>query len=248
MPSDRTPSPCRPGTRAPVRTCPSRRTARAPWWRTACALIEHAAVARISPGWAAAMRRAARLTVSPMTVNARRYSVPMSPAKTCPAVHADPDRERMGRLGHAACGPQEASLVVLERHRDAGGEDDLPPVGVDVRGQERDGLEAAPRPGPSTPWSSNAAAPGPVRPRPAGRRRPENLMKATLANRCSDSPPGSPSRPRSATGTDLDGGGVTGRAGSARAPVAPRGANAGGDPPPLAAPTAPPAVGLPCPR
>ena len=57
-----------------------------------------------------------------------------------PPVHADPDRERMGRLGDAAGGPQEAALVVLERRGDPRDEDDLAPVGVDVRGQEGDGL------------------------------------------------------------------------------------------------------------
>ena len=41
-------------------------------------------VARIWPGTAIDITRAARFTASPITVYVRRYAGPMSPAKTCP--------------------------------------------------------------------------------------------------------------------------------------------------------------------
>ena len=104
-------------------------------------------VARICPGTAIDITRAARFTASPITVYVRRYAGPMSPAKTGPlftpirtgtvvsASMIDAERE------------QHPALVVPEGVRRTGHEDDLPAVVVDVGAEERDTVAPRPRAG-----------------------------------------------------------------------------------------------------
>ena len=95
-------------------------------------------VARSSPGAARAITRAARFTVSPITVYVRRNSGPMSPANTSPRLTPT----CRGSTGPASTTSRSADehplLVVLRRAGHARGEDDLAAVAIDVAAEEGD--------------------------------------------------------------------------------------------------------------
>ena len=124
-------------------TCPSRRTGSTHERRREAALGRGCSTSRrASPLGAALISRAARFTVSPMTVYVARCVAPIVPAKTWPSLtpicngsgrEASSDRSAVPAAG----GPR--GQVCATRH--PAHEDDLSAVLVDVAGQE-----ATPRP------------------------------------------------------------------------------------------------------
>ena len=92
------------------------------------------------PAAALAMRRAARLTASPMTVKVRRYGGPTSPTKTEPRF--TPIRIGNGRsasmISRTASSMRCSSSPEVDGR--SGGQDDLAAVVVHVRGQKHDFL------------------------------------------------------------------------------------------------------------
>ena len=111
-----------------------------------------------SPGGAAAISRAARFTVSPMTVYVARYGDPTSPAKTCPRLTPARTRQHGSASNDLTDRPQHPAVVVVLGERNAGDEDHLAAVLVDVGGEERDARPVGARPGPRVTSSCSAAA------------------------------------------------------------------------------------------
>ena len=78
--------------------------------------------------------------MSPITVNVRRKSVPISPAKTCPRFTPIQTGRRKLAVEDCTRRSQHSSFVVVLRNGNSGNEDDLAAVRVDVGRKERHGF------------------------------------------------------------------------------------------------------------
>ena len=143
----------------------------------------------MSPGCARAVRRAARLTASPITAYVRRVAPPMSPVKTWPRLTPARSGRPTSVATIVAQRAQHPLLVLARARRRAAGEVELDGVDVDVRleprerrrssharadrgGERVDAARAAPS-GPSAAISSSVC---------------ESFTNATVTWRCSASP------------------------------------------------------------
>ena len=126
--------------------------------------------------------------MSPMTVKVRRYAVPMSPAKTCPRftpirIGSGWGASAMRRAARRRRPSSSSSVTGTPVMRMT-----LPPLASMSEARKVTDSESAASWTVRTTVSSAAA----VRSGPSEASRsstPWNLMKATLARRCSDSPP-----------------------------------------------------------